>query len=166
MPKGDSLKLAPVVSVALWVCLGLSTPSFGQAITSPSTSELSGVVALVKTTGYEVQKVDNKIETVGGELDKADHRTRQTEQYVIILLVISGLLALLMVLEFVGVIGRFSPKSPSDLITLKILHTIRKRQSKLKSTITNIKLYMAQIDDDRSELEKSLAIASKNILKT
>jgi len=161
MPKGDSLKLAPVVSVALWVCLGLSTPSFGQAITSPSTSELSGVVALVKTTGYEVQKVDNKIETVGGELDKADHRTRQTEQYVI-----SGLLALLMVLGFVGVIGRFSPKSPSDLITLKILHTIRKRQSKLKSTITNIKLYMAQIDDDRSELEKSLAIASKNILKT
>ena len=166
MPKNDSLKLVPMMSVMLfWVYLGLSTPSFGQEITSPPTSELSAVVTLMKTSGYEIQKMDNKIETIGGELDKADHRTRQTEQYTILLLVISGLWVALMILGFIGIIGRSSPKSHKDLIILKTLHVIHKRQRELKLTITSLKLYMAQINDDRSELAKSLAIASKNILK-
>ena len=144
-------------------CAGLSAPSFGQS--AASTPSLSEVAASVATLQPMLGAVNAKVQHVAGEIDKADRRDRQGEQYGLFVLVLDGAMALMVVLVVTGAIGRFPLISRSDLTTLETMRTLRRRQIKLKSMINELKIYVAQASENQDEVANAFASASKNLIK-
>ncbi len=174
MPKFRLPRVVPVVSWVLFLwCAGLSIPSFGQSAASapPSgtnavtLSPISGISAAVDSIQPKFDAMDTKLQAVKGELDKADRRTRQTRQYGLFLLALNAALVVVIILVLTGGIGRFPLLSQRDLVTLRTLRAIRKRQAKLKVVINELKAYLIQTNENHDEVVNALSLASRNIIK-